>query len=187
MTYPELPAEIKRINRQLESHFGVNTDDMRPIWRVSWSDDQIEKRMTNTTKSGLILLSPIVAELPKYQWIKERWILERLVVVPEIQQTELLGLKVSYECIWNFSGKGGGPVQPNFPACEFIIHLVHSAQGKGNMAKYVDPDLAPDAQMKRIQQLELELFGDESGLEGKTFRGEGIVVPQSYESTQTVK
>lgn len=185
MVYPQLPAEIKRINRQLESHFGINTDDMRPMWRVSWSDDQYEKRETDRTDAGIILLYPEVRELPKYQWVKERWILERLVVVPEAQVKELAEAKTSYECVWAFSSKDTTrPIQPSFAACKFVVDLIHAAMGKGSMSKYIDPDLAPDAAEKRIKEIELELFGDESGLLGKTFKGEGIVVPNSYESTQ---
>lgn len=186
MRYPELPAEIKKINRQLESHFGINTDDMRPMWRVSWSDDQFEKRMTDRTDTGIILLHPEVRELPKYQWVKERWILERLTAVPESQIKELAGAKTSWECVWAFASKDTTqPVQPSFTACKFVIDLIHAASGEGSMAKYLNPeDSDPEAAAKRVAAIELELFGDESGLLGKTFKGEGIVVPNSYESTQ---
>ncbi len=181
MEFALLPAEIKKINRQLESHYGINTDDMRPMWRISWSNDQYEKRMTDRTDGGIILLVPEVRELPKYQWIKSRWILENLTAVPKESVDELGGSKTSYECIWNFSGKGGGPVPPTFEACQFLISLIESAKGRGSMFKYVDPDTTIESQNKRIQELYDALFGDESSLEGKTFKGEGIVVPNSYE------
>lgn len=184
MEYPVLPAEIKKINRQLEAHFGINTDDMKPMWRVAWSDDQYEKRMTDRTDAGIYLLYPEVRELPKYQWVKHRWMLERLIAVPEMNRTELADVKTSYECVWAFASRNGEqPVKPSFTACKFIIDLIHAAQdGKGGMAKYIDPDIAPDAAAKRIAEIELELFGDESDLKGKTFKGEGIVVPHSYQS-----
>jgi hypothetical protein len=174
-----LPPDIKKLNRQLESHFGIDTESMRQMWRVSWSDDQYEKRMTDRTDAGLILLSPEVRELPKYQWIVSKWILENLVAVPSFQQGELADAKVSYECIYAFpQGK-----VPSFEALQFVIDLVYAAKGKKSLAKYKDPDADHplEKQQERVDRLMEELFGDESGLLGKTFKGEGIVVPRSYE------
>jgi hypothetical protein len=189
MEYPVLPADIKKINRQLESHFGINTEDMRPMWRVSWSDDQYEKRMTDRTDAGIILLHPEVRGLPKYQWVRARWLLERLIAVPPQQVEELAGAKTSYECVWAFSSKDTSrPITPSFTACKFVIDLIYAAQeGNGGMAKYLDPDTTKESHEKRIREIELELFGDESSLLGKTFKGEGIVVPNSYEPTQKVE
>lgn len=153
---------------------------MRQMWRVTWSSDQYEKRYTDRTDGGIILLTPEVREMPKYQHCPKRWMLENLVLVPEFQQAELGDAKTSYECMWFFQGKNEEPIQPTFEACQFIITLIESTKGKANMSKYVDPDASPDAQEKRIQKLMLELFGDESGLEGKTFKGEGVVLPSTY-------
>lgn len=176
----QLPAEIKKLNRQLESHFGIDTESMRPMWRVSWSDDQYEKRMTDCTDGGIFLLTPEVRELPKYQWIKAKWILENLVAVPDMHRNELAEIKVSYECIYAFpEGK-----IPSFEALKFLVDLIYSVKGKASMRKYVDPDADHplEKQQQRVDRLMEELFGDESGLEGKTFRGEGIVVPHTYRS-----
>jgi hypothetical protein len=175
-----LPPEVKKLNRQLESHFGIDTESMRQMWRVSWSDDQYEKRMTDRTDTGIILLTPEVRELPKYQWVKSRWMLENLVAVPDFQQPELADAKVSYECIYAFpEGK-----IPSFEALQFLIDLIYAVKGKSSMRKYVDPDADHplEKQQERVDRLMEELFGDESSLEGKTFRGEGIVVPQTYRS-----
>jgi hypothetical protein len=53
-------------------------------------------------------------------------------------------------------------------------------------AKYKDPTSGSiEERRARVKQLEEELFGDESGLEGKThLTGEGIVVPSNYQTTQ---
>lgn len=184
---PSLPTLIKTINRQLQSHFGIDTDSMNQMWRVVWSDDQYEKRMTDRTNAGIILLIPEIRELPKYQWIRARWVLENLVLVPEFQQIELAGITKSYEPMWTFSNANGEAVAPTFEACKFIIDSVNAAKGKGTLVKYADPDKEHplEKQMERIIKLEHELFGDESGLEGKTFKGEGVVVPQTYQSTQS--
>jgi len=179
----ELPPEIKRINRQLESHFGISTDDMCPMWRVVWSEDQVEKRKSDVTASGIQLLSPEIMEFKKYSYIKDRFLLENWVIIPEFQQNELCGLKKSYECMWNFSNAFGEAVQPTFEACKFVIDAVNAAKGKSSLRKYVEPEEegnTPEAIEKRTNKLVEELFGDESGLLLRTVTGEAAVVPSNY-------
>lgn len=186
----ELAEPIESINLQLEDHFGLDTMTGRPIFRVVWSEDQYEMRLTETTKEGFFLPYPIVQELPKYkQWIKERYVLERLVIVPEIQREELPASKTSYEPIWVFEGKDGQYVPPTFWACKFIIDTLYAALGKSSLAKYVDEEAKHPEEVReeRIKRLEEELFGDESSLLGRTITGEAITVPQSYETVQKEK
>lgn len=172
MLYPVLPPEIKRINRQLESHFGIDTESMKQMWRVVWSDDQIEKRLTDRTDSGIILLNPELRDLPKYQWIVSHWVLENLVAVPEFQQFEVAGAKVSYEPIHAFRDDR----KPSFEACKFLIDLINSVKGKGTLKKYVDPDAENPIEKanERVDKLMEELFGDESNLLGRTITGEAV-------------
>lgn len=182
----ELSESIESINHQLVDLFGVDTVTGKSIWRISWSENQTEKRLVHTTKEGLLLLSPIMEEVKKYPYIKEKYVLERLVLVPEFQQNELSGIKQSYEPMWAFEDNKGNYLPPTLPAAKFIIDLVYAAMGKSDMVKYKQPqDNTPEEIENRIEQLETELFGDESGLYGKTFPsvGEGIVVPQTYKST----
>jgi hypothetical protein len=175
MDYPKLPTEIRFINKQLQDHFGVDTDTTQPMWRVAWSNDQFEMRRDNVTAAGIHLIHPEVMNLPKYSWIKSKWILERLVLVPETHQADLPGITKSYECMYAFEHKEtGATIIPSFEACKFVVDLVYSAIGKSNMAKYVDPDTAEDAREKRIAKLTEELFGDESGLLGRTITGEAV-------------
>lgn len=187
MDFPVLPKEVETINRQLVEHFGVDTLTGKPIWRVSWSNDQYEKRLTEYSDSGILLLFPEVRELPKCQWLKSRWILERLVLIPDINSHELPTQKQSYECMWSFEDRNGEALRPSFEASKFVVDTVYAALGKKSLAKYKDPDSnAEDAlenRIKRIDKLEEELFGNESGLNLKTIIGEAIVVPQSYKTT----
>ncbi len=174
MEYPKLPLEIEQLNSKLLAEYG---DDLtgNPIWRVSWSNDQIEKRISKYTDSGLELLFPEVQEKPKYPWIKDRWILERLVAVPDIHFGELT-TPISYECMWKFQTPDEkSPLKPNFIACKWIHDLVMAAMGKESLgAKYVDPekDNPVEAKQKRIDELMEALYGDESSLELKTVTGE---------------
>ena len=180
----EQPHNIRIINDQLKHHFGIDTDSSLPMWRVVWSDDQTEKRYTDRTDTGIILLSPEIRELPKYQWVKSRWILEQLANIPEQSQKELAELKKGYSIIWNFTGSKGQAVEPTFEACKFIIDTVYAALGKTSLAKYKDPeskvDTSNEAQEKRVDKLVNELFGDESGLLLRTVTGEASVMPSNY-------
>jgi len=181
MEFSVLPNDIEVINQQLIRHFGIDTDTGKPMWRISWSNDQTEKRRDNVTPSGIRLLFPTVMEAPKYPWIKDRWILERLVLVPEVNQTDLPSQKQSYECMYAFEHtQTHGMIQPSFAACKFIVDTIYASMGKSSLAKYVDEEAKNplESREKRINKLQEELFGDESSLLGRTITGEAITVPQ---------
>jgi hypothetical protein len=178
----ELTEPIESINKQLKELFGVDTVTGKPLFRVVWSEDQLEKRQIWNTLEGLQLLSPIVRELPKYrQWIQEKYVLERLVAVPEFQQEEI-GVKVSYEPLWVFEDKRGNALPPAVWACKFCIDTVYAAMGRTGLRKYVDEEAQypEEAREKRIKEYEEQLFGDESSLLGRTITGEAVIVPPNY-------
>jgi len=176
----DIPQEITEINRQLKEHFGIDSDDgVSPIWRLVWSEDQYEHRLTNHSREGFELPYPQVRLLPKYkQWINPPcWVLERLVVVPIQNLNELPSQAKSYEPIHPFlNPKTEMPIDPVFRACKFLVDCIYAAQGKRSMAKYVDEEaLHPEESRKeRIDNLVLELFGDESMLMGRTVTGEAV-------------
>lgn len=183
----ELAEPIESINKQLVDQFGIDTVTGRPIFRVVWSEDQYEKRMVNTTKEGLLLPYPVLQEVPKYkQWIIERYVLERLVLVPEQDQAEIPVSKMSYEPLWVFKGKDDIYVPPTMWACKFVIDTLYAALGKKSLAKYVDEEAKNpiESRESRIAKLTEELFGDESFLLGRTITGEAIAMPQSYKIAQ---
>lgn len=183
----ELTEPVENINKRLKENFGIDTVSGKAIWRVVWSNDQFEKRQVTTTPEGLELLVPIVKEVPKYkQWIQDRFILERLVVVPVTQMHELADEQMSYEPIWTFEDKRGCYLPPKWEACEFIVAMIYKVQFGTNkhIARYVDPDLAPDAQQKRVDQLMEQLWGDESDMMLGTKIGDTIVVPSNYEKVK---
>lgn len=177
----ELAEPVERINKELAYIFGIDTVTGQPIWRVVWSNDQYEKRMTQYTTEGLELLYPEVRLLPKYQHIRDRWVLERLVLVPEISQEEMADKKISYEPLWTFEGQKGEYLPPRFDACEYIINLVYRAQGiKSNVAKYKKTnEEEKEEKAQRVDKIKNELFGDNSGLNGETINASGssIIVP----------
>lgn len=184
-----IPPEIKKINIQLVDHFGIDTSTGQPLWRVAWSDDQYEKRLMETTDEGLFLLYPEVREVPKYsQWISHRWVLERLVVVPGLNERELPSAKLSYEPMWVFENKNREALPPKFEACKFVVDTVYAAQGKTSLAKYKDPEGNPqeaiELKKKRIDDLTEAIYGDETDVTDALTRQEGIVVPHNYHSNK---
>lgn len=170
--------EVRDINQLLIDHFGIDTSSSHPIWRVVWSDDQWETRLSDTTLEGIRLLYPERMRLLKYSHIRDRWILECLSAVPEINQEELCGLKISYEQRWTFEDKNGNPLPPTFWACKFVIDTIHAATGRKSLRKYVDPEATEEgriqAKKERTDRLVEELFGDESDLMLKTVTGEAV-------------
>jgi len=183
----ELAEPIESINGQLVDLFGVDTGTGQAMFRVVWSEDQFEKRLTDRTDSGIQLLIPVVKLLPKYrQWIHEKYVLERLVIVPETNISELAGLKLSYEPLWVFKSDKDEYVPPTLWGSKFVIDTLYAAIGKQSLAKYVDEESKHpiEAREKRIGKLTEELFGDESSLLGRTITGEAIAMPQSYKIAQ---
>lgn len=164
--------QIEDINKQLIDHFGIATDSNKPIFRIVWSEDQYEKRLVQFTPEGIELLYAQVMLCPKYPWLKDQWILERLEVVPEQQQIELAGEQISYEPKWAFP-QG---VMPVFWACKLVVDTLYAALGKKSLVKYVDEEAKNPVEHReaRIKKMEEELFGDESFLLGRTITGEAV-------------
>lgn len=187
-----LTEPIESINKQLKEHFGVDTLTGQVIWRIVFSEDQYEMRLGtyDDFSDGGIYLRTVteVRKAPKYkQWIVEKYVLERLVVVPFMNQKELPDTKVSYEPLHVFEDKNGNYLPPKFEAAKFIIDLVYSTQySNHNMNRYKDPinstEDAIEAQKVRVSKLKEEIFGDETDISDALSRQEGIVVPSNYGS-----
>lgn len=171
----ELTEKIDSLNQQLRDLYGIDTINSLPIWRIVWSESQFEKRMTTHTDAGIELLFPEVRELPKYrQWIKEKYVLERLVVVPAINLNELGGVKVSYEPLYVFMDKGMNYAPPCIEVAQFVIDTVHAAEGKSSLAKYKDKSESMDEREVRLQRIERELFGNETEVGDALAHKEGV-------------
>lgn len=183
---------IETINEFLRNQYGIDSDDSEPIFRVVWSEDQTEHRLCQFTESGMQLIVPEVRLVKKYYYINNLFVLERRVLVPEVNQKELCGLKKSYEPLWVFHDRHGNPVRPTIQGCQFVVDAVYAAIGKRGLKKYVDPlvgktqeELVAEKE-QRIDKLEADLFGDESGLKGDTVNASGstIIVPRGYDKVK---
>lgn len=174
---------VESINKQLKENFGIDTISSNPIFRIVWSEDQTEKRIVNTTDSGVALLFPEMRLQRKYNYIVERYLLERLNVIPEIQRTELGGLKISYEPLFIFEDRNNFPLPPKYEVCEFVIHTIFAAMGKGNLAQYKEAsgEEAIEEKRKRVDSLVRDIYGNETDVSDHLTRKTGIIVPGGYE------
>jgi hypothetical protein len=172
---------ITTLNDRLREFFGIS--DCQQIFRIVWADDQTEKRRVDFTEGGVALLRPEVREVKKYAYLHNFYVLERLVVVPEVDLYELPTIKMSYEPIWTYRGVNNLPVRPVWPATKFVIDTLYAALGKSSMAKYVDSEknTTAEGREQRISELQKELFADDTDAGDALHYREGIVVPSNYE------
>jgi hypothetical protein len=179
----ELTEPIDSLNRQLIDLFGIDTITGHPIWRIVFSENQFEKRLVDTTDEGLVLLHPVVREVPKYrQWIKEKYVLERLVLVPDVNREELGGVKQSYEPLFVFEDGKGDYLPPKIQVAKFVIDSVYAAQGKTSLAKYKEPsgEESLEIKSKQVDQLVEDIYGDETDVTDHLRRKTGIIVPHNF-------
>jgi len=190
----ELTEPIEVINKRLADLFGIDTASSRPMWRITWGDEEFEWRFgeyEDITSFGVYLRTVVETRLvPKYrQWAPHMYILERLVSVPVNQQKEIPEIQTSYEPLWTFRDKNDNPIPPKWEAIQLIISVILSVQHKDNrfIKRYFDPDGENTeevlvAQKKRIDNIIEELFGEQSSLQGTTYAtGESIIVPRNFE------
>lgn len=154
----EITEPVESINIQLKDLYGQDTLSGLPIWRVSWSETQTEKQLVNITENGVQLLYPEVREVKKYLgFIKDKYILERLVLVEGINAKMLPTQKTSYEPVWIFETQNGVYLPPKMEVCQIVIDHVYNAQGKkNNLDKYVNPNTLEETK-KRLDNIVEEL------------------------------
>lgn len=173
---------IEALNQRLIDHFGIDSNNGQAQYRIVWANDQREKKLMRETAAGVQLLFPEVMEVPKYPYLKDLYVLERLVVVPEDNRKELAGIKLSYEPIWSYRDANSMPLPPIWTATKFIIDVLHAALGKKSLRKYVDSEenTTPEGMDARITKLCEELFGNENETTDALAYREGVVVPTNY-------
>lgn len=171
----EIPESVETINKRLTDFYGKSPDN-RPNFRVVWSHDQFEKQYTNFTAEGLELLHKVLREVPKYrQYIKDKYILERLCVVPEMHLDEL-GVRLSYEPLWVFEDQQGFPLPPKW---EVIVILIRTLQEQmsGHHAPYKQSELegnTKEAMEEQVKGLQEALFGDDTVISDALSAGTGV-------------
>lgn len=173
---------IDTLNTRLIDYYGVDTVTGQSMFRIVWANKQTEMRKMDTLDGGIQLLYPVVREVKKYPYLKDLWVLERLVLVPEANQDELPSAKTSYEPLWAYRNPADNYLYPTWTATQFVIDTLYAALGRQSMAKYVDDEknTTPEGREERISELQNELFGDETDVSDALAYGDGIVVPSNY-------
>jgi len=167
----ELRESIESINEKLLSMYGTNFGKS-PKFRVIFSEDQYEKRLTDYSDEGFQLIFPEVRLLPKYkQWVREKYILERLI--PVIGETDLV-TKVSYEPLWVFQDKNGSYLPPFFEGCKFVIDNLYAIMSQTSFIKYKDKNETKEEYLARVKRVEDELFGNETEIGDALAYGSGV-------------
>lgn len=176
----EIVEKIETLNQRLIDHFGLDTNTGRPIFRIVWANDQFEKRMVDTLDSGIHLLFPEVREVKKYPYMKDLYVLERLVVVPDVNRNELLK-KLSYEPLWAYCNQNREYVPPIWSATKFVVDTVYAALGKKSLVKYKDDEMniTEEGRQQRIANMHQELFGNETDVGDALAHKQAIVVPHT--------
>lgn len=181
----ELTESIESINRQLIDLFGIDTITSQAMWRVVWAEDQYEKQLTEYSDKGVLLLRPEVRELPKYSWIKGKYILEHLGLVPEVNLIDLPTQKITYSNIWTFEDKNDNPLPPRIGECQFLANLVTSAMqrkrdGLSPIKKFIDKEWSQEASLEdkanRINEMCEALYGEDAEFHDSKLKGSTVVL-----------
>lgn len=189
-----IPSFILEINKLLARNYGYfeGLKDT-PNFRVMWSNDQYEHRLTNYTKEGLELIQPEVRYLPKYsQWMGSRWVIEKCVPVEELNRKDLPAVKFSYEPLHGFINVyTDEPIDPTYRACEFLVEQVLSqlktrdgithAGYKDPLINASDPKISHDVKEAHLKEMMAELFGNDTRVTESLMTQEGVTVPSNYE------
>jgi len=165
---------IESLNQRLVDHYGMDTATGKAIFRVVWANEQLENRLVDVTDSGVQLLYSTVRLVHKYPYLKDFYVLERLVEIPEFQQRELPDSKLSYEPIWTFCDSSRNPLPPVFDAAKLVIDVLYAALGKQSLRKYIDTENDPEVREERINKLQEELFGNETQVGDALTYKEGV-------------
>lgn len=182
----ELPNSVKQMNNYLQRDFGY-WNALYPKYRISWAEDQYEKRYVTHNRFGFELSNPVIEERPKYSWLKGKFILEACILVPKGDKKYDLAGDISYECIWVFERGNGDALPPNYTVCKFVIETRERNMNFDNSSpKYPDEVETKEEKEARLKILENELFGNETRIGDRLAIQEGIVVPQSYNGERNV-
>lgn len=187
----ETSEKIETINKFLRNKYGIDTVSGKVMWKVIWSEDEYEYRYgtyTDWDESGTIFLREVTETryVKRINYVKDRYILCNLQGVPIESQDELVGVKLSYEPIWTFeTPKTEKYLPPTADACEFIINTIYSKLGRGGTKRetYVDPRAGMEAEdhikaeRRRVDEIILELFGEDSGITEKY--GDTVIINSS--------
>ena len=148
--------EVDAINKYLESNYGRYLNGS-PIFRLVWSDDMFENRWGQyEIYSGPIYLRSEegVRLVPKYNYIKERWILEKFCPPPNSITKELPdSIHGTYEPLYVFEARGKA-LTPILPVCQIIIYAILNPWELAKKKSLIE------TLVKEVEEKDEEMFKD---------------------------
>jgi len=124
-------TEVENLNKWLETQ-GKNLRG-EPLYRIVWSDKMYEKRYGRYNDYyGDIFIRTFVGvrEVLKYNYISERWILERYISPELSHNKELVDSQYgTYEPLFVFESAKGKYLAPNFKVIQFIMNFINRPKG----------------------------------------------------------
>jgi hypothetical protein len=169
--------KLETINERLLNRFGKF--EIQPKFRVVYTDEQFEKRLSLLTPEGLTLATPRTIELPKYPWKPGKFVLEMLHAVPEVNRPELT-TKLTYEPLFFFENEKGEALPPKWEVIEIVLSTVLENVNRQQQNKYRDPmsglrtDDLKEVRKMELDQMKDELFGNETPVGDALAYGHGV-------------
>lgn len=180
---------VKTINKYLVDHYGVTLDG-RPRFRVVWSDTLFEKRkgkFERRTEGGLYLGTfEGIMEVPKYNYIRERWILEVLThAFPEAFDPSIKHLNQEvmvgdgYEPLKVFQNKERRYLPPDMEICKLICDKFVDLINRPRAARLTEKqDLANEkADVEHETETFFDMLNQDDPFMAGQFRdGEAVII-----------
>lgn len=180
--------DIHLINRRLRDIYGKDFLD-QPIYRVVWSDDEIEKRFgtfRDYVPGTNVLVREVteVREVKKYPYLEPQYVLEKLFF--NQHNKEILDNKTfnpascTYEPVWAFGREPNGRAKPVvWRAVELILMSI-------NNPKKLTPSQMNDAELeqaKKDEQVFMDLMNEHiknDPLHSAVKDGDAVMLNQDY-------
>lgn len=152
-----MSANLNWVNKKLAELYGKDISSELPIFRVSFSEGQYEQRKgTFRHFLGDVFIREVteVATVPKYPYIRQRHVLERLMYH---NNPELI-TNPTYEPIYVFEDKTGASLAVELWACQARISFLFADKPK----RTEKDDIAEDEErMKKEKALCKEILAND--------------------------
>lgn len=129
--------------------------DGRPIWRLVWSENLTEKRhglFQDWYGSIFIREYRGIREARKYNYISERWILEKFNSCRAGDFSFSGDSAGSYEPVWVFETGNGDYLAPTFKAVQFIIEFARQNRVMTAAERQIWAQRAEDEEFKKCYE-----------------------------------
>jgi len=158
---------VETLNRRLLDYYG-KFENGEQNWKLYWSEDLIENRLCNETENGITLLTPEMRQVKKANYIRDRYVLCKLVPVPTRDQNELLNAKISYEPFWTFEDSNRNPIIPDWGSMKALIDtaLENFLNAKHKPAEQMPEFMhqTEEARRDRVEKIMEQFYGNESSI-----------------------